>query len=412
MMKRNVCACGKLAIEGRAKCGACRSRQRRARERTQRGPSGAVHKAPPIEVAEGLELEKQTTHVRADGTLISRYDKARVARLEEPVFEPVPEGHHVTKTTTYLGGDGRVVGQYITAKHEDAAREHALHEALRASLLEYVVPVAPVDPPEYVDADTHAIIPYGDLHIGMLAHESEAGEHSDTKIQVADMTAATDRLVAGMPRSRTATIIFLGDNLHADDDRQVTPAHGHKLDGDGRSYKVARIAVDAFRRVIDRARLRFEIVTVEVVSGNHDPVTSLWVRLALGLLYEHEPRVIVNQSPAALRVWEFGRNMFGTCHGDGITPENMMAVMAARHREMWGRAVFAYGFQGHRHKRLVLEKNGGVVEVFRTLTGKDAFAAKYGYESGQDLVGITYHRDYGEVERKTVGKLLARSGAP
>ena len=70
-----------------------------------------------------------------------------------------------------------------------------------------------------------------------------------------------------------------------------------------------------------------------------------------------------------------------------------------------------YGYQGHRHKRMVIEKDGGVVEVFRTMTGKDAFAAKYGYESGQDLVGITYHRDYGEVERKTVGKLLARAGA-
>lgn len=413
MTKQHTCPCGKPAIIERTKCAACRSRARRAavKARTKQGPSGTAHASPPPEVAEGLELRAQTTQVNPDGTLRTRYDKTALARQDEPSFEPVPAGHHVTKTTTRIDADGRVGMQYVTAKHADAAREAALHEALRASLKEYVVPVEPLDPPTYVDGDTHANIPVGDTHIGMLAHASETGEHSDMKIQKRDLVSATGHLVAGMPPSRTCTLILLGDNIHADDDQQVTPAHKHKLDVDGRSDKVARVAVDVFRTMIDLARQRFQLVTVEVVGGNHDPVTSLWLRLSLELLYEHEPRVTVNPSPASLRVWEFGKNLFGTCHGDGIKPENMMSVMAARYREAWGRCPFVYGYQGHRHKRVVLEKDGGVVEVFRTVTGKDAFAAKYGYESGQDLVGITYHREYGEVERKTVGKLLARSGA-
>jgi hypothetical protein len=427
-VKQHTCPCGKPAKIERTKCSACLSRARRAdpakhakelaglrarRARTKQGPSGSVHASPPVEVAEGLELRQQTTQVNPDGTLRTRYDKTALARQDEPSFEVVPAGHHVTKTTTRVDADGRVGMQYVTAKHADAAREAALHDALRASLAEYVVPVAPLDPPVYVDSDTHANIPVGDAHIGMLAHASETGEHSDMKIQKRDLVNATRRLVAGMPPSRTCTIILLGDNIHADDDQQVTPAHKHKLDVDGRSDKVARVAVDVFRTMIDLARQRFEFVTVEVVGGNHDPVTSLWLRLSLELLYENEPRVTVNPSPASLRVWEFGKNLFGTCHGDGIRPENMMSTMAARYREAWGRCPFVYGYQGHRHKRHVgvVEKDGGVVEVFRTMTGKDAFAAKYGYESGQDLVGITYHREYGEVERKTVGKLLARSGA-
>lgn len=421
----NTCACGSPAIKGRTKCGACRSRayrakpgvaerqkvQRQVLRSLQRGPSGHVHNAPPIEVAEGLELRAQTTQVNADGTLRTRYDKTGLARQDDPSFAPVPAGHHVTKTTTRVDADGRVGMQYITSKHDDAARERALHAALVESLREYVVPVDPVAPPDYVDEDTCANIPVGDAHIGMLAHASETGEHSDLKIQRRDFLAATDRLVAGMPPSATGTIILLGDNIHADDDQQVTPAHKHKLDVDGRSDKVARVAVDIFRRMIDRARLRFRQVNVEVVGGNHDPVTSLWLRLTLEFLYENEPRVYVNPSPAHLRVWEFGENMFGTCHGDGIKPEQMMSVMAARYREMWGRAKHVYGYQGHRHRKAVIEGGGGIVEVFRTVTGKDAFAAKYGYESGQDLVGITYHKHWGEIERKTVGKLLARSGA-
>jgi hypothetical protein len=358
----------------------------------------------------GQRLRGVSTLNDADGKLLKQWGKTERDSDEPPKFQPVPAGHHVAKVSSLLDGQGKVRAQWVQAPQDKIDQELALLAALRASIAEYVVPVEPVAPPEVFDEDTCGVIPIGDAHIGMLAHASETGESSDLKIQERDLLNAMDHLVAGMPRSAVCTVIPLGDNIHADDDRQVTPAHHHKLDVDGRSDKVARTAINVFRRVIDRALQRFNKVHVEVVGGNHDVVTSLWLRISLELIYANEPRVWVNPSPAALRVWAFGRNLFGTCHGDGIKPEDMMGVIAARYRELWGAADFAYGFQGHRHKTARIEKNGGVVEIFRTMTGKDAFAAKYGYESGQDLVGITYHKNFGEIERKTVGKLLARAG--
>lgn len=369
-----------------------------------------ANKLLPVDaVPDDHRLKGVSTFSDGAGNVQGQWAKTELAPVEPPAYEAVPPGFLVRGLSSYVDRTGKVAGQWITAKPEEVARVAALEVALRDSMREYVSPVAACAPPGWVDTETCAVIPIGDPHIGMLAHASEVGESSDMKIQTRDLLSAMDHLVAGMPPSASCTIILLGDNLHADDDRQVTPAHHHKLDVDGRSDKVARTAVDVFRRLADRALQRFLRVNLEVVGGNHDPTTSLWLRVALGLIYENEPRVTVNPSPAALRVWSFGRNMFGTAHGDGMKPEDMMGVMAARYREEWGAAQFCYGFQGHRHKRMVVEKNGGVVEVFRTMTGKDAFAAKYGYESGQDLVGITYHKDFGEVERKTVGKLLARS---
>jgi hypothetical protein len=358
---------------------------------------------------EGHKLKGVSVKRNGSGTITSQWDKSGEAADDPPAFEPVPPGHHVSKVSTFIV-NGKPVAQWVQAPQDKIEQERALVASIRQSLAEYVVPVDPVDPPDFVDEATHAVIPIGDTHIGMLASKDETGDNSDLKIQEKDLLAAVDHLVAGMPPSASCTIIPLGDNLHADDDQQVTPAHKHKLDVDGRSHKVARTAINIYRRVIDRALQRFKTIRVEVVSGNHDVVTSTWLRIALELVYENEPRVFVNPSPAALRVWSFGSCLFATSHGDGIKAEDMMGVVAARHRALWGLAKFVYGFQGHRHRKFVIEKNGGVVEVFRTLTGKDPFAAKYGHESGEDLVGITYHELFGEIERKTVGKILARSG--
>jgi hypothetical protein len=389
--------------------GVTRNTIRTAIQQARKKADAGTLRPLPAMYPEDHELKGVSVKRDGNGKIASQWDKSGKAPDVPAAFEPVPPGHHVSKVSTFVV-NGKPVAQWIQAPQDKIEQEAALHVALRASIASYVVPVEPVAPPGYVDEDTHAVIPVGDSHIGMLASKDETGANSDLKIQEKDLLAAVDHLVAGMPPSATCTIIPLGDNIHADDDQQVTPAHKHKLDVDGRAPKVARTAINIYRRMIDRALQRFAVVNVEVVGGNHDVVTSTWLRIALELIYENEPRVWVNPSPAALRVWSFGVCMFGTCHGDGIKPERMLGVMSARYREIWGRCKFVYGFQGHRHRKLVLEQDGGVVEIFRTLTGKDAFAAKNGYESGEDLVGITYHKDYGEIERKTVGKLLARSG--
>lgn len=370
----------------------------------------AARTEPANTLPEGQRVKGVSDKVNAAGDRIEAWVKSERASDNE-AHAAVPPTFAVSKIAQFTDSQGEIRARWTTFKPELTEQHAALEAELRESLRSYVVPVEPVEPPEYFDEDTCGVIPIGDTHIGMLAHEGECGESSDLKIQKRDLLSAMDRLVAGMAPSKVCTIVPLGDNYHADDDNQRTPRGGHKLDVDGRSDKVARVGVDVFRRVIDRALQRFERVNVEVVGGNHDVVTSLWLRIALGLVYEKEPRVWVNPSPSALRVWEFGRCLFAAAHGDGITPEQMLPVVSARYREMWGRALHVYGYQGHRHKKGVVERPGGLVEIFRTMTGQDSFAAKFGHESGRDLVGITCHKLFGEIERKTVGKLLARAHA-
>lgn len=366
-------------------------------ERTE--PAGVL---PP-----GFELEKLTDNLGPDGERLQVWNKSR---QERPVVE-APPPDFALKHLTQATAAGREVMTWKSFDRDKAAAWEAMLEAVKASVAEFVRPLEPVPPPRFTDRSTMALYPIGDPHVGMLAHREETGEDFDLKIAERDLCSAMDRLVPGMPRSSIGVLIPLGDNFHADDDNQRTPAHHHKLDVDGRKHKVARVGVNTFRYMIDRGLTIHDEMHCRIVDGNHDPVTSLWLRLCLEGWYAHEPRVKIFTDPGHLQVWEFGQSMFGVCHGDGIKPQDMAGVMAARYREIWGRTSFHYGYQGHKHKREMYERHGALIEVFRTLAGKDSFAAKYGYESGRSLVGIVQHELYGEIERKTVDITLARLGA-
>lgn len=365
---------------------------------------------PANTLPEGFRLKGVSELVNADGERSAAWLKGEKDPIDPPA-RPIGSVGVPVRMSTFVDSQGKQIGQWVTEKPEEADRIAALTEALRATVAEFVRPLEPVEPPRFTNKSIMALYPIGDPHIGMLAHREETGEDFDLKIAERDLCGAMDRLVSGMPRASVGVLIPIGDNFHADDDNQRTPAHHHKLDVDGRKHKVAKVGINIFRYMIDRGLAIHDEMHCRIVDGNHDPVTSLWLRLCLEGWYAAEPRVKIFTDPGHLQVWEFGQNMCGVCHGDGIKPQDMAGVMAARYREIWGRTSFHYGYQGHKHKREMYERHGALIEVLRTLAGKDSFAAKYGYESGRCLVGIVLHELFGEIERKTVDITLARTGA-
>ena len=74
----------------------------------------------------------------------------------------------------------------------------------------------------------------------MLAWADEVGENFDLKIVERELCECLAQLVARSPATEEAIITNLGDFWHAQDDRQLTPGSGNKLDVDGRSGKVGK----------------------------------------------------------------------------------------------------------------------------------------------------------------------------
>jgi hypothetical protein len=233
----------------------------------------------------------------------------------------------------------------------------------------------------------------------MLAWGEETGADWDLTIaeqMLVDWFAAA---IAQAPPARFAVFAQLGDFMHWDGMDAVTPASKHLLDADTRFQKLVRVAVRVIRRVVGMLLEKHEIVYVLLGEGNHDPASSIWFRETFSVLFEHEPRIIVELSPDPYYCIEHGSTALFYHHGHKRKVANIDTVFAAKFREVFGRTKHAYAHMGHLHSIDVKETNLMIVEQHRTLAAPDAYASRGGWISGRDAQVITYHKRHGEVGR-------------
>lgn len=340
------------------------------------------------------------------------WDKTERDSDDPPAFEPVPPGFAVKSTASYLDGQGQVRAQWISA---DQAKIDQF-EAFRAAVQELsegargvIAPVPWAMLPKPLDTDHTVVFPLGDPHIGMMTWAEETGANHDLKIAEADLFDTVDLLVHDAPRTHTAHLVNLGDFWHAENNAQRTPGHGHKLDVDGRSAKVARVGVRLVRRMIARLLEKYECVEWHSVPGNHDPEQSDVLSLVLETAYENEPRVIVHPGLNPYQYIEHGKTMLQISHGDGAKPEALPGIAATDMPELWGRTTHRYSLGGHVHHGQRKDYPGMSYESFCIMPPKDFWHHSKGYRARQCLHAIAYHKEFGERRRVTVDMAFLRA---
>jgi hypothetical protein len=247
-------------------------------------------------------------------------------------------------------------------------------------------------------ADLLCVYPQGDPHIGLLAWAEESGEPFDLKIAEELMCGAIDRLVASAPAAETALLLNLGDQWHADNQKNVTQS-GHQLDVDGRWAKIQQVGLRAMIYCIRRLLEKHERVELRINRGNHDGHASYALSLMLSCYFHAEPRVHVDLSPALAWYYQFGKVLIGSTHGDTMKGKDLMGIMADDCPKAWGETKHRFWMVGHVHHSDVKDYRGGTVEYFRTLAARDAWHAGQGYKAGRDMRLIVMHKDHGEIER-------------
>lgn len=350
-------------------------------------------------VLPGFRLTKTTTVTNEDGNVVREFVQQKAGEAEEYVM---PEGFTLKRDSAYLDGEGRRVGGWKISepdKVQQLAALRAMVEGFKADLPRAPIIAAPVDTlPDLLCQYTIT-----DAHLGALAwNEETGGGDYDLAIGerlIIDWFAAA---IASSPASRRAVFAQLGDFLHYDSFKSITPEHGHLLDGDTRYPKMVRAAIRIVRTVIRMLLEKHERVDVIMSDANHDPSSEVWLREMFAAFLEDEPRVFVDTNPGTYTMLEHGDVSLFYHHGHRRGVGNVDSVLVGKFRQAYGRTRFSYAHIGHKHQDELKTTNLMKVEQHETLAAPDAYAANGGWLSGRSAKVITYHSRFGEVGRFTL----------
>lgn len=322
---------------------------------------------------------------------------------EHHMTRRVPDPYIVKGTSQlYRRGEDAPVLEWVKTTI-DADKHKEMMEAAYNAFFEELPKALPVKAPEETIGSLMAVYPVGDAHIGLRSwHLETQGEDWDLQIAERVQCGAMAALVEMAPATSKAVIVNLGDWFHADNMEGVTSRSGNRLDLDGRYAKMISVGIKVMRQCIESALKKHSVVRVVSAIGNHDDTGAMWLSVALKHAYENEPRVEIDDSPAAFHYFEHGKCLVGVHHGHSCKPERLPGVMAADQAQAWGRTEHRMWLLGHVHHQSVKEYAGCTVESFNTLAAKDAYAAFGGYRAKQNMKCLILHEEFGEVARHTV----------
>lgn len=351
----------------------------------------------------GFHLSGLSTTVGEDGEIRSQSFRAKSGDEGDVVPEsgsfPAPDGMFVRSVSTLVDGQtGTVKQQWVKSDKLKEDQFQAMISACKRAAID-IIPIERIPAPFTVDTDLCNLYTLTDSHVGMLAWDKEAGEDWDLKIAEQCLGDTLVQMVDAAPAAEVGIVNQLGDWLHFDSLKPVTPEHGHLLDADSRYQKVVVVAVRILRRVVDHALAKHSRVQVYMHEGNHDVTGSVWLRVLFSALYENNPRVTVEMSPLPYVAFQWGKTMLGFHHGHLSKPVSLPLLFAALFSEIWGATKKRYIHSGHLHHTDEKEHPGVKTIQHPTLAAKDAYAARGGWLSERQAMSITYHKDRGEIAR-------------
>ena len=292
--------------------------------------------------------------------------------------------------------DGEI-GYSLMLKPE-AEPPEAVAERIR-EVLEGMEAAEPVSPPESVMADLCAVYPLMDAHVGMLAWGRETGSQDyDLDHAAQDMRHAFAKVLALTPAAERAVLLIGGDFFHADDNRAETPANRHKLDVDGRFWKVLDVGIGIIAETVHKLLQKHAMVMVRVLRGNHDPHSSMTLNFALAERYRNETRVHIEKDPRDLFMLQWGKCAIFAHHGDKGKPQQM-ALYLSDVCPFWSETRHRHYLTGHVHHDHAKDLGPLRYESLRAFCPPDAYAASMGYGGRRALQSITFHKADGLVLR-------------
>lgn len=336
----------------------------------------------------------KTTKINTDG---SGSVTSRQHKLAPEITDVKREGEIVRRSTLY-GADGSVTAEWVIRKPEEETQADYI-EALKKSFENDVVKlkVPNLHRNSKVSSDLSLLFSI-DEHIGVRLVKEQVGVDYNLTDAVNLMLDRFDILLSRMPDTEEVLFVNLGDQFHANDHMDVTPASKHTLHSDSTFNVISDAVVHMNRVKISMLLDKYDKLTVRGVSGNHDVDPMGWLFRCISIAYENTDRVDSEFWSHGLGVHQHGNVMLGFAHGHKMKPDSMAGACADRFPKEYGSSSMRYLHTGHIHHDSSRDLWGGFKWYsHRTMSPKDAFSFTNGYLSRQSMKGYVINNKEGEI---------------
>jgi hypothetical protein len=332
-------------------------------------------------------------------TLINKIVKRHNARKnQDPAVKEAMEsiGSNLIPSMVWFKTDKNGNKSYSILAKPDSDEQQSFLERIQEAFENLPEAAKLPLPKELPLEDLLTVYPIADAHIGMRAWGEEVGEDWDSDIACQVIRQAMGECVAGSPPSHTGIILNVGDMFHANDDNNSTPKSKHVLDVDSRHFRTIDRVIALTVDIIELALQKHQKVIYRALRGNHDEHTHMALTFALFERYRSEERVTIEKNPSDYFVYQFGKVMICSHHGDKAAPTKIVLFMADEWPEIWGATKHRVLFTGHKHHEHT-EDIGGVNWIgLRAATKRDTYSHSHSYVGKSQLRSLTYHSEYGQ----------------
>lgn len=287
-------------------------------------------------------------------------------------------------------------------KQQDSARNW---DSFEVKVLERLEAAAATRPPAKFGSvvrleKSHAVVVgLSDLHWGKYSDEGTNKERYNREIASKRVFDATEKVLVRLPSVEKFIVPIGSDFLHIDTDLNTTTKGTHQ-DVDGNPFELLETGCHFMEQWINRL-LDIAPVDLVLMSANHDRMTGLAILLYLEAVFRNDPRVNVDRNRSFRAYVQYGQNLIGFVHGDGVKKLGDLAGHMAREAsDLWGRTKHRVIYTGHYHyeKREIDTAFGVIRHQLPSLSGTDRWHSLHGFQgSPKALPFFVHHHDEGVI---------------
>lgn len=243
-----------------------------------------------------------------------------------------------------------------------------------------------------------------DMHFGKLALIKETSEEYNLAMAERLLLNAVNYLVDAATQGELLPeeiLLPLGNDLFHVDNAYLTTFNGTPMESIHSVQQLFRhVKIMLRTMILELSKLC--PVTIMMIPGNHDKTITYFLAEALEDMFWHNDRVTIVMDHKKRQYFNWGTNLIGFTHGDGIKKENLPMTMVNETGRLYHETTRHEWHMGHKHQpkqttfQPLSTHKGVIVRELPSLSAADNWHYEHGFNiTTRSAEAFLWHRDRG-----------------